>query len=335
MHSPAAVPPRDCTFSPDDWQVLADCWHPVAYADAIIDKPYGTKLLDLDLVVYRTSKGVVVAKDICLHRGAQLSLGWMEGDEIVCGYHGFRYSFDGRCTQVPAHPTLPISEKLGLMTYPAIEQYGLIWTCLSKKPARDLPDWPELTGPTFTKVHLAPFDWKTSAARQAENFLDIAHFSWLHVGTFGNREKPEIAKYEVVHTSSGLHMDYLYPMITPAGESIQTFSYDVTIPFSSRIRLPDMFPGNRYAIFVSASPVSARYTRVFFFMAKDGPIEDVPGLFAFEEAVFAEDKRLVESQHPEELPLDLSEEFHIRADQMSTAYRKALVGLGLGRDYSS
>jgi phenylpropionate dioxygenase-like ring-hydroxylating dioxygenase large terminal subunit len=130
-------------------------------------------------------------------------------------------------------------------------------------------------------------------------------------------------------------MDYLYPMITPTGESIQTFSYDVTIPFSSRIRFPDIFPGNRYAIFVSASPVSARYTRVFFFMAKDGPIEDVPGLFAFEEAVFAEDKRLVESQHPEELPLDLSEEFHIRADQMSTAYRKALVGLGLGRDYSS
>jgi vanillate O-demethylase oxygenase-like protein len=51
--------------------------------------------------------------------------------------------------------------------------------------------------------------------------------------------------------------------------------------------------------------------------------------------VFAEDKRLVESQHPEELPLDLSEEFHIRADQMSTAYRKALVAMGLGRDYSS
>jgi phenylpropionate dioxygenase-like ring-hydroxylating dioxygenase large terminal subunit len=94
-------------------------------------------------------------------------------------------------------------------------------------------------------------------------------------------------------------------MITPAGESTQTFSYDVTIPFSSRIRFPDMMPGHRYAIFVSASPVSARYTRVFFFMAKDGPIEDVASLLAFEQAIFAEDKRLVESQHPEELPLDL------------------------------
>jgi phenylpropionate dioxygenase-like ring-hydroxylating dioxygenase large terminal subunit len=171
MHAPATTLPRDCTFSSEDWQVLADCWHPVAYADAITDKPYGTKLLDQDLVVYRTSQGVVVAKDICLHRGAQISLGWMQGDEIVCAYHGFRYSFAGKCTLVPAHPTLPISEKLCLITYPAIEQYGLIWTCLSKKPARDLPDWPELADPEFTKVHLAPFDWKTSAARQAENFL--------------------------------------------------------------------------------------------------------------------------------------------------------------------
>jgi phenylpropionate dioxygenase-like ring-hydroxylating dioxygenase large terminal subunit len=118
MHAPATTLPRDCTFSPEDWQVLADCWHPVAYADAITDKPYGTKLLDQDLVVYRTSRGVVVAKDICLHRGAQLSLGWMQGDEIVCAYHGFRYSFAGKCTLVPAHPTLPISEKLCLITYP-------------------------------------------------------------------------------------------------------------------------------------------------------------------------------------------------------------------------
>jgi hypothetical protein len=50
---------------------------------------------------------------------------------------------------------------------------------------------------------------------------------------------------------------------------------------------------------------------------------------------FAQDQRLVESQHREELPLDLRAEFHIRANQMSTAYRKALVKLGLGREYVS
>jgi vanillate O-demethylase monooxygenase subunit len=335
MDRPPKNLPKNCTLSREDWNVLAACWHPIAYGDAITDQPQSLKLLDEELVVYRTAKGVVVAKDLCIHRGARLSLGWLEGDELVCAYHGFRYGFEGKCTGVPAHPTLPISEKLCLITFPTIEKYGLIWTCLSATPLADLAVWPELEDPTYHRIHLDPFDWRASAARQAENFLDITHFSWLHVGTFGNREKPEIEKYEVTQTGTGLHMDYVYPMITPFGESMQTFSYDVTLPFSSRIQLPDFNRGRKYAIFVSACPISARLTRIFFFMAQDGPFEDIEGLIAFETKVFAEDQRLVESQHPEELPLDLSAEFHIRADQMSTAYRKALVKLGLGGEYSS
>ena len=49
-------------------------------------------------------------------------------------------------------------------------------------------------------------------------------------------------------------------------------------------------------------------------MAQRGPFDDIESLIAFETKVFAEDQRLVESQHPEELPLDLSADFHIRAD---------------------
>jgi phenylpropionate dioxygenase-like ring-hydroxylating dioxygenase large terminal subunit len=195
--------------------------------------------------------------------GAQLSLGWLEGDELVCAYHGFRYGFEGKCTGVPAHPTLPISEKLCLITFPTIEKYGLISTCLSATPLADLAVWPELEDPTYHRIHLDPFDWRTSAARQAENFLDITHFSWLHVGTFGNREKPEIEKYEVTQTATGLHMDYVYPMITLFGESMQTFSYDVTLPFSSRIQFPDFNPGRKYALCFRMSYFSSTDTDLF------------------------------------------------------------------------
>jgi Rieske [2Fe-2S] domain len=71
----AAAMPRECTFTPGDWAVLAGFWHPVAYTDEVTDKPFATRLLDLDLVVYRTSAGVVAARDLCLHRGSMLSLG--------------------------------------------------------------------------------------------------------------------------------------------------------------------------------------------------------------------------------------------------------------------
>jgi vanillate O-demethylase monooxygenase subunit len=49
----------------------------------------------------------------------------------------------------------------------------------------------------------------------------------------------------------------------------------------------------------------------------------------------SEDKPIVEAQRPEELPLDLTEEFHLRCDRMSTAYRQGLVEIGLGRDLAS
>ena len=39
--------PRNCTFSPSDWQALAPFWYPVAFSHEITpEKPYGTRLLD-------------------------------------------------------------------------------------------------------------------------------------------------------------------------------------------------------------------------------------------------------------------------------------------------
>jgi vanillate O-demethylase monooxygenase subunit len=214
-----------------------------------------------------------------------------------------------------------------------VERYGIIWVCLSGEPSRDLPDWEEMEDPAYHRICLEPIDWKTSAARQSENFLDIAHFSWLHVGTFGNREKPEMKKYDVLPTPGGLHLEYHYPAQRPDGK-LTPFIYDTTFPFSSRIRT-SYEEGCKHAIFVTACPVSARKTRIFFWITQDKPFPDPQGAIEWEIKIFAEDQRMVESQHPEELPLDLSEEFHIRADQMSTAYRKGLVALGLKGEMTS
>src|ERR1700742_1756929 len=97
--------PRECTFSESDWLALAPHWYPVAFSHEVKNKPYAARLLDERVVVYRLSDGkIAAAKDICYHRGAPLSLGWIEGDEIVCKYHGLRYNASGQCTRIPAHP---------------------------------------------------------------------------------------------------------------------------------------------------------------------------------------------------------------------------------------
>jgi phenylpropionate dioxygenase-like ring-hydroxylating dioxygenase large terminal subunit len=327
--------PRNCTFAPGDWQVLSALWHPVAFSDQVVDKPVPVRLLDEDLVLYRTSQGVVAAKDICLHRGAQLSLGWMEGDEIVCAYHGFRYNGAGECTRIPAHPELPVSRKLCLMLRRSVERYGLIWVCLSGAPSRQLPDWPEMEHDGYQKLHLQPLEWNTSASRIAENFFDVCHFSWIHAKTFGNRGRPEIRKYDVRQDPASLHMECIVPTQHNGVEGETNFIYDLTLPFSQRLRTEYLPSKDGSFIFVSLCPVSAHRTRMFPHFAKRGVFEDPEGLVAMETKIFSEDRAIAESQRPEELPLDLSEEFHIRADRMSTAYRKSLVSLGLGKAYTA
>ncbi len=338
--------PRNCTFDESDWRVLSNHWYPLAFSEEIQDKPLNRVLLDEDLIAYRTTGGeVVVAKNLCIHRGTPLSLGWQEGDELVCAYHGFRYGKNGKCTLVPAQPDLPVPKKLCLSTFLSVERYGIVWTCLSGQPAADIPDWPEAEDEKFRRLHIDPVEWNSSAGRQIENFLDVGHFSWIHVGTFGNRERPEVPLYEVEKNEHGFHAEYPYQASNPTHSVLKADStdgtierwmvYDLTFPFSCRLNVR-YGEGQSHCIFDSAVPVSRKKVRIFFFIARNFdhhiPAED---LLNWERGILAEDKPIVENQRPEELPLDLSEEFHIRCDRMATAYRTGLKKLGLGKEFSA
>ena len=132
--------PRDCTFSEADWRALAPFWYPVAASREVTEKPLAVRLLDERVVVYRLADGMAMAaRDICYHRGVPLSLGHVEGNEIVCKYHGLRYDREGRCVCIPAHPGGAISPRLRLDMYRVQERYGLVWVRLLDDGPRPLP----------------------------------------------------------------------------------------------------------------------------------------------------------------------------------------------------
>jgi len=334
--------PRNCTFTASDWRALSQYWYPIAQSKAVgTDKPLKTMLLDEELVVYRAGKRVVVAKDLCIHRGAPLSMGSIEGDEIICPYHGFRYGSEGQCTRVPAQPDAAIPKKLCLITFPAVERYGLIWTCLAGEAKRPIPEWPDAENEQLKHVHLAPQIWNAASPRQVENFNDVAHLSWLHVGTFGNRESPAVERYDVVETDYGIHFKCPYEYVVdrqPGHAKNKTdrivYDYSLYLPFFTKL-IVNYTDGRHYYIFDYASPMSARKTQVFFNVAQDYDLDapDEP-IIEFQNNVLNEDRPMVESQRPEEVPLDLTEEFHIRADRFSTYFRKALKKMGLGAEFS-
>ncbi|MDE1164884.1 MAG: aromatic ring-hydroxylating dioxygenase subunit alpha [Pseudomonas sp.] len=332
--------PLHCTFIESDWRILAAHWYPIAQSAAVGQAPIKAMLLDEPLVLYRLGDELVVARDVCPHRGVPLSMGKSDGQGVVCAYHGLRFGHGGRCNKIPASPNGTIPARMALFTYPAIERYGLVWTCLDPQDnGVDIPTMPHWEDPQFQQIICPTVDIQAFAGRQLEGFLDVAHFGFVHTDTFGDPDNTQIPPYRPVETGKGFEVHYNssvgnYP-IGIDGKVCDGFNwlrhFQVHLPFTATLTVH--FPNEgRLVIMNAASPVSSKVTRLFAPIArnfdKDLPVEDC---HAFNLKVFEEDRLIVESQRPERLPLDPMLEVHIPADMSSIAYRKGLRNQGLSQ----
>ena len=328
--------PRHCTFRESDWHILAGFWHPVAFLHDIKDKPVAARLLDVNLVIYRTSEGITVAKDQCMHRGTRLSLGWMQDDLVVCPMHGLHYDGQGVCRKIPsiADPNARIPEKLRLQTYRTEQRYGIIWVCLKDNPAWPLPYWRHLEDSQFQSMFVPPGKWQVAAGRHVENFNDVAHFPWVHGAIFGGEMDAAFPIYQVEQTDYGLSFRLPYLELGnrfPDGrDDLQkrevVYSYELTFPFSTLLEVDVQESDYIQVILDTVCPISAHESGIFQILADNSgePVSD--GVIQETININKEDQPLVETQSPEDLPLDLREEIHIPADRMSLEYRKALAG---------
>lgn len=339
-----AVLPRGCTFPEADWRALAPFWYPIAFSHEVTSQPHAATLLDERVVVYRLSDGsLAAARDICQHRGVPLSMGHVEGDEIVCKYHGLRYDREGRCTCIPAHPGGAISPRLRLQIFPVQERYGLVWVRLVDNGPLPLPEMKEWSDPNYLPVLPNSVLIHAAAGRQIEGFLDVSHFAFIHTDSFGEPDNPVVPDYPITQTPTGFVADYLstvsnyshgYKHLNPPG-FLWHRRFEVFYPFTAKLTV--FFPNDgQLHILNAASPISARKTRLFVPICrnfdKDSPLQET---LDFNHQVFAEDIAVVERQYPEDLPLDLHAEAHFPADRSSIAYRKGLAALGLSRSYTA
>ncbi len=342
--SPLALP-RELTFDPDDWRIIARYWYPVALVSEITEAPLSLKLLDVPLVAYRVGGEIVVANDICPHRGVPLSAG--KGDErgITCAYHGLRFGAKGACIAVPAHPDSNIPAKLNLTTYPVVERYGLVWTSVGTRTPDepDIPPMPHWDEAGFQQINCPWIDIAAFAGRQVEGFLDVAHFGFVHVNSFGDPNNAMVPPYTPFPTDYGFEVEYWSSVsnyaIGQVDHSEPGFQwlrhFRLNVPFTATLVVH--FPNDgRLSIMNAASPVSARMTRMFAPIARNFDTDQpVQGVYDFNRQVFEEDRAIVEIQKPENLPLDPKLEVHIPADRSSIAYRRALRDLGLSQFFTA
>ncbi|WP_298836607.1 aromatic ring-hydroxylating dioxygenase subunit alpha [uncultured Roseobacter sp.] len=337
--------PRHCTFSESDWRILAGFWHPIAFCHEIADRPVPARLLDVDLVVWRTAGGISVARDLCPHRGTRLSAGRIDADQLICPMHGLHFDPQGACSKIPSNPDQQarVSPRLRLQSLRVCEKYGIVWTCLADNPAWPLPDWPGLRDPALKRVFVPPNTWAAAASRHVENFNDVAHFPWVHKETFGGSEEDRFPSYDVEETPYGLMFQLGYdeggnrfPDDVPGDSRHVVYTYQLTWPFSTIIIIQPNDSTYVQYFADTVCPVSAHETRIFQVATDTTGAPDEDFLIAESLMINDEDKALVEAQRPEDLPLNVRDEVHIPADAMSVAYRRGLVRhFGLGRNVVS
>lgn len=313
---------------------LRDYWHPVAWSADVTDHPSKVVLLGERVALYRVASGRPVAlRDLCIHRGTPLSLGWVDGELLTCAYHGWTYDADGRCVRIPSVTSdRAIPSKARVDAFRVCEQYGLVWVCLGE-PKGDIAPFPEYDDPRFRTFISESEDWAASAARLIENFVDTAHFAWVHPGLLGQRDQPLVPPISVRPEDGQIEVELSMDVGTAVHKGTSVVWDQITLPFTVRqVRTdPD---GGRHVVFLAVRPTTAKTLRRFVYKMRDYDL-DAPDDRFIEKSniVAAQDRAIVEEQRPEELPVDLAEEMHVRGpDDPAVVYRRALRDIGIDPD---
>jgi nitrite reductase/ring-hydroxylating ferredoxin subunit len=157
------------------------------------------------LLITRDKEGAAhVFLNVCRHRGTRL----VEGDEaqctakLVCPYHAWTYSVDGRLLALPRSETFPGFDKgaHGLAELPSRESGGLIWFA-PRDGAEDADEKSQAADFTYAeqigadmdafgaaqahlfrrKTHTVKANWKLIM----DAFLESYHVTRLHANTIG------------------------------------------------------------------------------------------------------------------------------------------------------
>ena len=312
--------------------VLSREWLPVAALQELDpNRPHARKVLGEDVLLVHLNGQWEAWLDLCIHRGTRLSLGRLADDRITCPYHGWAYASGGTCVKIPAHPDQAIPAKARAHTLHARTSSGLLWVAF-EQPEREPPLLPESNDSSFKKIYSGPHPVRASGPRIVENFLDVAHFAFVHEGFLGHADHPEIPDYTVEHTLEGItSRDIEVYQPNPDGDGVGryvNYTYTVFRPLVAYFRKNT---GDKcLAIMLCVTPVSELESVAHFMMAMNYA-HDTPDSErqAFQATIFSQDQPILESQRPERLPLDLQAELHLRSDRMAIAYRKWLGELGL------
>lgn len=309
---------------------LRSFWHPVVpEVDVPADAPLAFTLLGERWLLARLDGAISAMRDRCPHRMVPISQGKVVDGTVECPYHGYRFGADGRATLIPSlDADVPIPPKACVDTAHVTVRFGFVWVCLADEPLDGLLDDAGYLDPINDVFVAGPFTTAVSAGILTDNFLDAAHFPFLHAGTFGAEDdgRPTLTvtrdgwRVEQIdlQTVDGAHLEAAEPTHAV---------YTVAAPFTVELRLDRT--GASDFIWSLVSPVDDTTSRWWMVHAYPlaGDAEQIAGACALQTQVGVEDLWMLEQMEDPVLPLDIRAEVHTKADAGCLEYRRMMIDL--------
>jgi len=158
-------------------------WYVAAFSNEVSRDPIERTLLGVSVALYRKQDGTPVAMyGICPHRYYPLALGHVEGDALVCGYHGFTFAADGKCIRIPAQNT---GAGFCQPTYRVEERGPLIWIWMGDPACCDpalIPPYDDfgLDQPGWRHSSYTYFRIEARHQLLIDNLMDLTHIAFIH-----------------------------------------------------------------------------------------------------------------------------------------------------------
>ena len=314
-------------------------WLPLCRITEVMTTPSSFRLMGQQWVAWRDRHDEIhVFDDRCPHRLAPLSLGTCEGDTLRCAYHGWVFDESGACVEIPAlgnDSSIPPRARL-IRPWGVALSHGMVFIAI-EEPFTEPPSIEAANDPSFQVGDLSVISTRASAGLLADNFLDMAHFPFVHAGTFGADEVREVPRYEVAREGFAFSASYEHDFANREDPGVKTgerplvqrrrLTYRYQAPLHLELAIEFLDAGGTNVIGFFLSPEDDETVRIYSSLWRDDlgdSSEMMQDAIDFERAVIDEDL-VIQSQYGDlSLPLDITAEVHTRADRITVELRRIL-----------
>ena len=163
-------------------------WHCLGLVRDLADgSPHSVEAFGTKLVIWQGESGALNVLDAyCRHMGGDLSKGTVQGENVACPFHSWRWGGDGKCQQIPYARRVP--PRARTRAWPTLIRDGqlFVWNDPEGNPPPEHVTIPEIPG--YGDGEWTEWTWNQvlvegSHCREViDNMVDMAHFYYIHKG---------------------------------------------------------------------------------------------------------------------------------------------------------